>query len=93
MREGTMIGFMLIANFLATLFIIGYCLCLSRKYRRIESDRLCRYKGTVYKVIDIVYNGNDWFMRKARLQTDSYPYVVEVFISDVRIVNCDKDRL
>lgn len=91
MREGTIIGFMLVANFFAALVMIGYCLCLSRKYSRIESDRLCRYKGTVYKVIDIVYNSEDWFMRKARLQTDSYPYVVEVFISDVRIVDRNKD--
>ena len=93
MREGTIIGFMLIAIFFAALVMIGYCLCLSRKYRRIESDRQCLYKGTVYKVIAVVYNGNDWFMRKARLQTDSYPYVVEVFISDIRIVDRDKDRL
>ncbi|NJD90006.1 MAG: hypothetical protein FIA91_00580 [Geobacter sp.] len=60
-----------------------YCLRLARKYRRIEADMQCIYEGVVHKIDMIIFDRNDWFLRKVRLHTSSYPYVVEVLISEV----------
>jgi hypothetical protein len=64
-----------------------YCLRLASKYKRIEADMACVYEGTVHRIIDIIYDQNDWFLRKVRLHKDEYPYVAEVLISEVRTVS------
>jgi hypothetical protein len=86
MPEGTIIFILLIAELSAAVAVIVYCLRLARKYRRIEADMQCIYQGTVHQVVDIVCDNNDWFMRKVRLHSDTYPYVIEVPISEVRII-------
>lgn len=87
MPEGTIICMMLVVVLSAAVGVIVYCLRLARKYRRIEADMSCIYEGAVHHVIDIVYDGNDWFMRKVRLHTDTYPYVVDMLISEVRTIS------
>lgn len=63
-----------------------YCLCLAKKYRRIETDMQCVYEGERHKIDMIVYDRKDWFLRKVRFHTSSYPYVVEVLISEIDTV-------
>lgn len=75
---------MFVLMLLAAFGMVAYCLWLSRLYKKVETDMSCLYQGTVYHVIGVVYDRNDWFMRKVRLHTDSYPYVVEVLMSEVR---------
>lgn len=75
---------MLVLMLFATFGMVAYCLWLSRVYKKVEADMSCLYHGTVYHVLDVVYDRNDWFMRKVRLHTDTYPYVLEVLISEVR---------
>lgn len=70
----------------AALGAVVYCLRLARKYKRIEADMQCVYQGSVHHVVDIIYDDNDWFMRKVRLHSATYPYVVDKLISDVRPV-------
>lgn len=86
MPEGTIICILLLFALSAAVGMIAYCLRLARKYRMIETDKHCIYEGTVHHVVDIIYDRDDWFMGKARLHTDSYPYVVEVPISELRAV-------
>jgi hypothetical protein len=66
---------------------VVYCLRLASKYRRIEADMQCICDGTVHHVVDIIYDKNDWFMRKVRLHSDTFPFVVDRLISDVRTVS------
>lgn len=87
MPEGTIICMMLVVVLSAAVGVIVYCLWLARKYRRIEADMSCIYEGAVHHVIDIIYDGNDWFMRKVRLHIDTYPYVVDTLISEVRTIS------
>lgn len=86
MPEGTIIGIMLVFVVSASACMVAYCLWLARKYRKIATDMCCMYEDTMHHVIEIVYDADDWFMRKVRLHTDTYPYVVEVLISDVRSI-------
>ena len=86
MPEGTVIFIMFAFVLSAALGMVVYCLRLARKFRRIEADMNCIYEGTVHHVVDIIYDRNDWFLRKVRLHTDTYPYVVDVPISEVRII-------
>ena len=87
MPEGTIICMMLVVVLSAAVGVIVYCLWLARKYRRIEADMSCIYEGAVHHVIDIIYDGNEWFMRKVRLHIDTYPYVVDTLISEVRTIS------
>lgn len=86
MPEGTIICLMFGLVFSGAIGAVVYCLHLARKYARVESDRQCCYNGTIHKVLAVVYDSNDWFMRRVRLQTDVYPYVLEVLIADIRII-------
>ena len=92
MPEGTVICIMLVLVLSATIGMVVYCLWLARKFRRIEADMSCIYEGREHHVIDILYDRNDWFMRKARLHSDIYPYVVDVLLSEVRIVTKEMYR-
>jgi len=92
MPEGTIICIMLLFVLSAALGMIAYCLGLARKYRMIETDMHCIYEGTIHHVVDIIYDHNDWFMRKARLHIDTYPYAVEVPISELRTVQPGRGR-
>ena len=83
MPEGSLIIMMLVAVLAVTAGMVVYCLRLARKYRRIEADMQCIYEGAVHKIDMIVFDRNDWFLRKVRLHTSSYPYVVEVLISEI----------
>lgn len=83
MPEGSLILLMLVPVLAVATGIAGYCLRLARKYRRVEADMQCIYAGAVHKIDLIVFDRNDWFLRKVRLHTSSYPYVVEVLISEV----------
>ncbi len=87
MPEGTLICLLFGMVLSAAVGIVVYCLRLARKYKRIEADMQCIYDGTLHHVVDIVYDSNDWFLRKVRLHTDVYPYVVDVLISEVRDKN------
>lgn len=87
MPEGTIICVLFVFVLWAAVGLVAYCLRLARKYRRIEVDMRCIYKGAVHHVVEVVYDGNDWFMRKVRLHTDTYPYVVDVLISEVHPVS------
>jgi hypothetical protein len=84
MPEGTIICIMIVSVLAAALGMAVYCLRLARKYRRVEADMRCIYEGTLHQVVDIVFDRDDWFMRKVRLHSEVYPYVVEVLISEVR---------
>ena len=83
MPEGSLIILMLVAVLAVAIGIVVHCLGLARKYRRIEADMQCRYAGAVHKIDLIIFDRNDWFLRKVRLHTNTYPYVVEVLISEV----------
>jgi F0F1-type ATP synthase membrane subunit a len=87
MPEGTIICIMLVFVLSAAVGVVGYCLWLARRYRRIEADMQCIYEGTVHHVVDIIYDNNDWFLRKVRLHIDTYPYVVDKLISEVRAIS------
>lgn len=87
MPEGSFICIMLVFVLLAAVAMVVYCLRLAAKYRRIEADMQCVYHGTVHHVVDIIYDGNDWFMRKVRLHSDAFPYVVDTLISEVRTIS------
>jgi len=87
MPEGTFICIMLVFVLSAAVGAVVYCLRLSAKYRRIEADMRCICDGTVHQVVDIIYDNNDWFMRKVRLHSDTFPYVVDKLISEVRTVS------
>jgi len=87
MPEGTFICIMFVFVLSAVVGAVVYCLRLSAKYKRIEADMRCIYEGTVHHVVDIIYDNNDWFMRKVRLHSDTFPYVVDRLISDVRTVS------
>jgi hypothetical protein len=78
---------MFVFVFSAAVGAVVYCLRLAAKYRRIEADMRCIYEGTVHHVVEIIYDNNDWFMRKVRLHTDTFPYVVDKLISEVRPVS------
>lgn len=91
MPEGTIICVLLVFVLSGAAGMIVYCLKLSRIYRRIEADMQCIYEGTRHHVVDIVYDRRDWFMRKALLHADVYPYVIEVLISEVRPVSLRTD--
>jgi hypothetical protein len=67
--------------------MVLYCLRLAAKYRRIETDMRCIYNDRVYQVVDVIYDHNDWFMRKVRLHTDTFPYVTDTLISEVRTIS------
>jgi hypothetical protein len=86
MPGGTVVCILFVFVLSAAMGMIAYCLRLARKYRMIETDMHCIYEGTIYHVVDIIYDRNDWFMRKARLHTDTYPFVVDVPISELRAV-------
>ncbi len=86
MPEGSFICAMFALVLTAALGVVVYVLRLARKYRMVEKSMLCFYEGTIHKVMDIIYDHNDWFLRKVRLHTDSYPYVVDVLISDVKVI-------
>lgn len=86
MPEGSFICAMLVLILSAAAGMVLYCLRLARKYKRVEEDGNCIYEGAVHHVVEIIYDHNDWFMRKVRLHTDVYPYVVEVLISEVRTI-------
>ncbi|MFA7403883.1 MAG: hypothetical protein WC007_07815 [Pelobacteraceae bacterium] len=85
MPEGTVICIMLVLFLFATVGVVVYCLRLARKYKRVEADMQCIHEGAEHNIVDIIYDGNDWFMRKVRLHTDTYPYVVDVPISEVKV--------
>lgn len=87
MPEGTIICVLFAFVLSGAVGMIVYCLRLASKYRRIEADMHCIYKGTMHHVVDIVYDQGDWFMRKVRLHTDIYPYVLDVLISEVRAIS------
>jgi hypothetical protein len=87
MPEGTIICILFVFVLSSAAGAVVYCLHLARKYKKVESDRECIYEGTVHHVVDIIFDGNDWFMRKVRLHTDVYPYVVDVLISEVRTIS------
>jgi len=87
MSDGTFICIMFVFVLSELVGLIAYCLHLARKYKRIQADMCCVYKGTVHRVIEIVYDSNDWFMRKVRLHSEVYPYVVDVLISEVHPVS------
>lgn len=87
MPEGTIICIMLVLFLLATVGVVVYCLRLARKYKRVEADMQCIHEGAEHHIVDIIYDGNDWFMRKVRLHTETYPYVVDVPISEVRVIS------
>lgn len=86
MPEGTVICIIFAFVLSSALGMVAYCLQLARKFRRIEADMNCIYEGTEHHVVDIIYDRNDWFLRKVRLHTDTYPYVVDVPISEVRTI-------
>ena len=86
MGEGIIIIMMLVLMLLAAAGIIVYSMRLAQKYRRVEQDRQCVYEGELHKVDEIIYNRDDWFLRKVRFHTSNYPYVVEVLISEVQIM-------
>lgn len=83
MGEGIIIILMLILVLLTAAAIIVYSMRLAQKYRRIEQSRQCIYDGELHKVDEIIYNRDDWFLRKVRFHTSHYPYVLEVLISDI----------
>jgi hypothetical protein len=83
MPEGSLIIMMVVPVLAMAAGIVVYCLRLARKYRRIEADMQCIYEGELHKIDLIIFDRNDWFLRKVRLHTNSYPYVVEVLISEV----------
>lgn len=87
MPEGTIICILFVFVMISAVGMVVYCLRLARKYRRIEADRQCIYESAQHHVVDIIYDRNDWFMRKARIHTDAYPYVVDVLISEVRTIS------
>lgn len=87
MPEGSVICIMLVLVLLASLAMVGYCLQLARKYRKIEADMHCRYAGEEHKIDEIIFNRDDWFLRKVRFHTSSYPYVTEVLISEVDTID------
>lgn len=87
MPEGTTICILLVFVLSAMVGMVVYCLWLAGKYRRIEADMCCIYEDTMHHVIEVVFDSDDWFMRKVRLHTDTYPYVVEVLISEVRAIS------
>lgn len=89
MPEGTVICILLLFVLSAALGMVAYCLGLARRYRMIEKDKRCIHEGAVHHVVEIIYDRDDWFMRKARLHSDTYPYVVEVPISELRAVRPD----
>ena len=86
MPEGSLIIMMLVPVLAVAIAVVAYCLRLARKYRRIEADMQCLYGGEVHKIDLIIFDRNDWFLRKVRLHTSSYPYVVEVLISEVNTI-------
>lgn len=88
MPEGTVICILFIFVLATAVGMVVYCLRLARKYRRIEADMQCIYGERQHHVVDIIYDRDDWFLRKARLHTDEYPYVRDVLISEVRTVSC-----
>ncbi len=83
MPEGTIICILFALVLSSAVGMVVYCLRLARKFRRIEADMNCIYDGTMHHVVDIIYDP-DWFLRKVRLHTDVYPYVVDVLISEVQ---------
>lgn len=83
MPEGSILCMMLALLLSAVAGVVIYCLRLCRKYQKIEADMQCVYAGAVHKVDQIVFDRNDWFLRKVRFHTTTYPYVVEVLISEV----------
>lgn len=87
MPEGTIICILFGLVLSSAVGMVAYCLWLARKYKKIEADMRCVYAGAVHHVIAIVFDRDDWFMRKVRLHTDIYPYVVEVLISEVRTIS------
>lgn len=87
MPEGSTICIMLVFVLTAALGAGAYCLRLARKYKRIEADMRCLHEGVVHPVLEIIYDRNDWFMRKVRLHTETYPYVIDVPISEVRCIS------
>lgn len=87
MPEGTVICIMFVFVLSTAVGLVVYCLRLAGKYRKIEADMNCIYKGTTHHVVDIIYDRDDWFLRKVRLHTDIYPYVVDVLISEVRTIS------
>jgi hypothetical protein len=66
---------------------VAYCLWLAAKYKRIETDMCCVCDGRVHHIVDIIYDYNDWFMRKVRLHSDDYPYFVDKLVSEVSTVS------
>lgn len=86
MPEGSLFFVMTIPVLAVATGMGVYCLRLARKYRRIEADMQCIYEGEVHKIDLIIFDRNDWFLRKVRLHTSSYPYVVEVLISEVSVL-------
>lgn len=90
MPEGTILCVMLVFVLSASTGVVVYCLRLARKYRRIETDMNCIYENTMHPVIEIIFSADDWFMRKVRLHTDAYPYVIEVLISEVKVASGSK---
>lgn len=85
MPEGTVICILLVFALSAAVGMAVYSLRLARKYRIIETDRHCIYEGAIHHVVEIIDDRDDWFMRKARLHTDTYPYVVDVPISELGV--------
>lgn len=86
MPEGSII-LMCFGLVIAVSFAVAvYCLQLARKYRRIERDMRCIHEGAEQGVMEIIYDRNDWFIRSVRLHKDTYPYYVDVLISDVRTI-------
>ena len=90
MPEGSLIFMMLVPVLAVATGMVVYCLLLARKYRRIEADMQCIYEGEQHKIDLIIFDRNDWFLRKVRLHTSSYPYVVEVLISEVNTLDYRK---
>lgn len=86
MPEGTIICILFGFVLSSAVGMVAYCLWLARKYRKIEEDMCCIYNGALHHVIEIVFDRDDWFLRKVRLHTDMYPYVVEVLICEVRTI-------
>lgn len=83
MPEGSVLCIMLALLLSTAAGMVVYCLRLYRKYQKIEADMQCVYAGEVHKVDQIVFDRHDWFLRKVRFHTSTYPYVVELLISEV----------
>jgi len=86
LQEGSVIVMMFCLIMAAAVGLISYAVRLSIKYRHIERDMRCVYRGVVYDVMEIVSDQDDWFKRSVRLRHEEYPYYINVLISEVHTV-------